>query len=63
MKKAVAVINNKYSFSEAIPDDCIIKLTGNLKEDTIILSDILTDKKYIDFGRKGYDWVKAYLKI
>ena len=63
MKKAVAVVNNKYSFSKEVPDDCIIKLTGNIKEDTIILSDILVDKKYIDFGRKGYDWVKAYLKI
>ena len=63
MKKAVAVINSKYSFSEVIPDDCIIKLTGNLKEDTSILSNILIDKKYIDYGRKGYDWVTTYLNI
>lgn len=63
MKKAVAIINSKYSFSEVIPDDCIIKLTGNLNEDTIILSNILSNKRYYDFGKKGYDWVTTYLKI
>ncbi len=62
LKKGVAIISNHHSFSDTIPRNCIIKLTGNIKEDIIILSNILRDNKYIDYGKNGYDWVIKYLK-
>lgn len=62
LKKGVAIIDSKYSFSELIPDNCIIKLTGNLDEDVLILANIIKRNAYTDYGKNGYEWVMKYLK-
>ena len=51
LKKGVAIISNHHSFSDTIPHNCIIKLTGNIKEDIIILSEEKKKKKRKDTRR------------
>lgn len=61
LKKAVAIIKSPNSFSENIPDDAIIKLSGNIQTDRDILLDIINNKKYETYAKNGHYWVNKYL--
>lgn len=61
LKKAVAIIKSPNSFSENIPDDAIIKLSGDIQTDRDVLLDIINNKKYETYAKNGYYWVKEYL--
>ena len=61
LKKAVAIIDIKNSFSEEIPNDCVIKLTGDINKDSVILKFFLNEKKYLKIANNGFNWATSYL--
>jgi hypothetical protein len=62
LKKAVAIIDIKNSFSEEIPDDCVIKLTGDTNNDSVTLKFFLNEKRYLKIANNGFNWATSYLK-
>jgi len=62
LKKAVAIIDVKNSFSEEIPNNCVIKLTGDIENDSAILKSFLNEKKYLKIANNAFNWATNYLK-
>ena len=63
MGKCCAIIKNKMSFSNDIPDDSIIKLTSNLNVDSRFLHKKLNDINEIEkIGRNARIWALNYIK-
>jgi hypothetical protein len=60
--KPVALVGIENGFSEDLPENSFIKLTGNTHDDSIILSQYLGDIKALNrVGKKGKEWAKNYI--
>jgi len=63
MGKCCAVIRNKMSFSDEVPNNSIIKLTGNIKYDSKYLEEKLNNKQVLEkIGKNARSWALNYLK-
>jgi len=62
LKKAVAIIDIQNSFSKEIPNDCVIKLKGEVDNDSNTLNFFLNNNNYLQIANNGFNWAKNYLK-
>jgi hypothetical protein len=63
MEKCCAIIKNTNSFSNDIPDNSIIKLSGNIKLDSKILGKELNNAlKIKKTGQNARIWALKYIK-
>ena len=63
MGKCCAIMKNKMSFSNDIPDNSVIKLSSNLKKDSKLLSKKLNDINEIEqIGKNARIWALNYIK-
>jgi hypothetical protein len=62
LKKPVAIIKNKYSFSSNLPSEVFIELTGNENMDSLHLRSLLNaPEKLKVIAENGYKWAREYI--
>jgi len=61
--KVVAIVENKYSLAKDLPNDVVIKLTGNIHTDALMLKCIITNEAKIkEIGNKARKWARRYVQ-
>ena len=58
---SVAMMCNKFGFSNEIPEDSILLLSGNIDDDEIKVREFINKKEYVTLADKGRTYVNDYL--
>lgn len=55
---ALAVYDVQESFAREIPDNAVVKLTGNIEEDVALINSFISDNNYLTVGKNGQAFAK-----